>query len=232
MDGTLTKPRLSMELDFAEKFVPWLNENIAYIATGSNLAKVEEQIGDVVMNAFEGIYCSMGNELWVKGSYVYQNDFVLDAELLHLLEEFRKNTLYPYSLYDNYIEKRVGMVNFSVLGRNCPYEERLRYQAWDAEYKEREKIREVLQHKFPQYEFCVGGSISMDIIAKGCSKAQIAKKLRDKYINDKIIFFGDKTFKGGNDYELASGLKMLDNTEVVQVSGPQNVLEYLNLVEK
>ena len=23
MDGTLTKPRLSMELDFAEKFVPW-----------------------------------------------------------------------------------------------------------------------------------------------------------------------------------------------------------------
>ena len=42
-----------------------------------------------------------------------------------------------------------------------------------------------------------------------------------------IIFFGDKTFKGGNDYELAHELLQMDNTKVVQVSSPDEVLKYL-----
>lgn len=229
MDGTLTPARLPMEKEFSLKFIPWLKSNKAYIATGSNLPKVEEQIGLSIMNEFTGIYCSMGNELWVKGKYEYQNDFTPDTELLNCLEKYRKNTKYPYKLFPNYIEKRVGMINFSVLGRECPYDERLRYQAWDKENGERVAIATELKEKFPQYEFCVGGSISMDIIPVGCSKAQIATKLREKYPEDKIVFFGDKTFVGGNDFELAKALRKLDNTEVVQVESPADVLKYLNL---
>ena len=56
------------------------------------------------------------------------------------LEEFRQNTAYPHTLYPNYIELRAGMLNFSVLGRDCPYEERLRYQKWDAEHHERLRL--------------------------------------------------------------------------------------------
>lgn len=43
----------------------------------------------------------------------------------------------------------------------------------------------------------------------------------------KIIFFGDRTFEGGTDYELAQALLKLENTQVVQVSSPEDVLIFL-----
>jgi phosphomannomutase len=119
------------------------------------------------------------------------------------------------------------MINFSVLGRDCPYQERERYSAWDKVVNEREKIASELQKEFPQYEISVGGSISMDITPQGCGKGQIAKHLRNQYPDEKIIFFGDKTFEGGNDFELAQALRKIENTQVVQVDGPQEVLAYL-----
>ena len=50
MDGTLTPPRLPMTEDFAETFVPWLANHKAFIATGSDFAKVKEQLPDSVIN--------------------------------------------------------------------------------------------------------------------------------------------------------------------------------------
>ena len=38
----------------------------------------------------------------------------------------------------------------------------------------------------------------------------------------------DKTFKGGNDYELAQALSQMNNTLVVQVNSPEEVLMFLN----
>lgn len=46
MDGTLTPPRLPMTEDFADTFVPWLAHHKAFIATGSDFAKVMEQLPD------------------------------------------------------------------------------------------------------------------------------------------------------------------------------------------
>ncbi|MDO4161861.1 MAG: HAD-IIB family hydrolase [Pseudomonadota bacterium] len=232
LDGTLTPPRLPMQEDFTAKFLPWLQQHTAFIATGSNLSKVAEQMPAQVLNAFGGVYCSMGNEFWRGGSYVYQNKFIPDARLLALLESFRRNTAYPYTLYPNYIEIRTGMLNFSVLGRDCPYEERLRYQKWDTAHKERLQIKEKLETEFPQYEFSVGGSISIDINPCGCSKAQIAGRLRQNFPDEKIVFFGDRTMPGGNDYELAEALRCLPNTKIVQVDGPAEVLTALHLDKK
>lgn len=63
MDGTLTPPRLPMTEEFARAFLSWLEKHKAFIATGSDFAKVEEQLPDPVINAFSGIYCAMGNQL-------------------------------------------------------------------------------------------------------------------------------------------------------------------------
>ena len=81
--------------------------------------------------------------------------------------------------------------------------------------------------KYPAYDFECGGNISLDIIPKGCGKGQIAHRLRQKYPNDKIIFLGDRTYAGGNDYALAAELLKLENTQVVQVENPSEVLNYL-----
>jgi phosphomannomutase len=227
MDGTLTPARKTMTNEFAKSFLVWLKSHKGFIATGSDFKKVEEQMPIDVINSFSGIYCAMGNAFWKNGEYVYLRDIEPEQELLNDLENFRKSTKYPHKLFSNYIEKRTGALNFSVLGRDCPYEERERYTAWDNENKERLGIQKYLSEKYPQYDFSLGGNISIDIVKKGCGKGQIAKELKNDYPNEKIIFFGDKTFEGGNDYELACALKKYDNTQVVQVDLPEDVLNFL-----
>ena len=229
MDGTLTPPRLPMTAEFAAVFNKWQKSHKSYIATGSDMKKVEEQLPDFVIDNFTGIYTSMGNVLIAKGNIVYQNNFIPDDELYTMLEEFRKNTKYTGELFSNYIETRIGMINFSVLGRNCPYSEREKYSSWDKISKERENIADRLRKAFPKYEISVGGSISIDITPSGFGKGQIARHLRKQYPDENIIFFGDKTFVGGNDYELAHELLQMDNTKVVEVSSPEEVLEHLKI---
>lgn len=223
----MTPARLPMTAEFAIRFYEWQKTHKSFIATGSDYAKVEEQLPQSVIHAFTGVYCSMGNVLKAQEKIVYQKDFMPSAKLLERLEGFRVNTAYPGPLFDNYIEARIGMVNFSVLGRNCPYTERERYSVWDKAHHERITIQQKLLEEFPELDIAVGGSISMDITPKGCGKGQIAHHLRQTYPDEEIIFFGDKTFKGGNDYELAQELSTLSATKTVQVDNPDFVLAYL-----
>ncbi len=228
MDGTLTPPRKPMADDFATRFSSWLDKNTAFIATGSDISKVKEQVSEAILDKFAGVYCAMGNDLWHQGAFLYHKDFTPEPELLADLEMLRQNSQYPYTLYPNYIEKRTGMLNFSILGRDCPYEERERYNQWDSQNQERLKVSQYLSSRYPQYDFVLGGSISIDIVKKGCGKGQIAEHLRQSYPQETIMFFGDKTFKGGNDYELAQALRQLANTVVVQVDGPEHVWSILS----
>lgn len=229
MDGTLTPARLSMTADFALYFYDWQKSHKSFIATGSDYAKVQEQMPEKIINEFTGIYCSMGNILMAQGKTVYQKEFVPPPKLIERLKSFRASTKYPAPLFDNYIERRTGMINFSVLGRNCPYTERERYCAWDKTAHERLNIQAALLKEFPDLDIAVGGSISMDITPKGCGKGQIAAHLRQTYPNEKIVFFGDKTFSGGNDYELAHALAALPDTQTVQVDNPEDVLMKLEI---
>ena len=228
MDGTLTPARKNMTDDFKKDFLPWLKNNIAYIATGSDYKKVKEQLPQDVIDEFNGIYASMGNTLYKKDELIYKKEIDYDEDLLNDLENFRKNTKYPNKLYGNYIEKRTGMINFSVIGRDCTYEEREKYTAWDKENKERLSIQKILSEKYPQYDFECGGNISLDIIPKGCGKGQIAHLLRKEYPNEILVFIGDRTYEGGNDYALASELNKIGNSKVVQVENPEDVLHFLN----
>jgi len=227
MDGTLTPPRQPMTKEFAESFLKWQKTHKSYIATGSDMKKVEEQLPDFIINSFTGLYTSMGNVLTAKGNIVYQNNFTPDDKLFTILKNFRNQTKYTGQLYSNYIEERIGMINFSVLGRDCPYSAREQYSSWDKDNREREKIAEILRSEFPDYEISVGGSISIDITPKGYGKGQIARHLRKQYPDEEIMFFGDKTFKGGNDYELAHELSLMDNTKVVQVENYTEVMKRL-----
>lgn len=229
MDGTITPARQPMTPDFSRRFIPWLKSHLAYLAAGSNFEKVCEQIPSGAIDAFSGIYSSMGNVFHEKGKEIYRHEIKLQKELLQTLERYRRNTEYKGKLYGNYMELRPGMLNFSVLGRNCPFAERAKYNEWDNEHHERETIVQDVNENFPEYEASVGGKISVDIVTKGCSKGQIAHKVREMYPNHKIIFLGDRTEKGGNDYTLAEALRNMENTEVVAVNNPDDVLKYLEI---
>lgn len=229
MDGTLTPARQPMQKDFSFRFLPWLKTNLAYIAAGSNYEKLTEQLPPDIVSSFSGIFSSMGNVYHQKGQEVYKNEIKLDKEMLKSLERFRKSTTYEGKLYSNYMELRPGMLNFSILGRNCPFSEREKYHEWDNIHHEREKIAKYMNDNFKDYDFSLGGKISIDIVPRGFGKEQIAHVIRKNHPNDKIIFIGDRVVEGGNDYTLAQALRAMENTEVIAVENPEDVLKYLNL---
>ncbi|MDO4974975.1 MAG: HAD-IIB family hydrolase [Alphaproteobacteria bacterium] len=231
MDGTLTPSRQSMTPEFEKDFNELITDTHFYIVTGSDIEKIKEQIPENVMKKLTGIFASMGNEFYVNGERISKNEFIPEESLIKKLEDYVENTRYPYPLFPNHIEKRCGMVNFCVVGRECPLEERFRYQNWDKENGERKSIAIELAKIYPQYSFEIGGAISIDIVPNGFGKVQVADKLREMYQREKIIFFGDRTEQGGNDYEVAERLLELGNSEIVTVQEPNDVLEYLKATE-
>lgn len=231
MDGTLTPARLPMTKEFAEFFEKFIDQHIFYIVSGSDLKKVQEQLPQSIIDRCAGLYCAMGNEFYLKGELIYHNEFLPEDSLIRKLEEYRKNTKYPGKLYPNYIEERPGMLNFSILGRNCPHQARIEYKEWDNQHLERVKIAEELTDTYPNYDISVGGNISVDIVPHGFGKEQVAQKLREAYKYEKIVFLGDRIEKGGNDYSLAQALRELGNSEVIQVNDPDETLNYLRSYE-
>ncbi|MDR2191617.1 MAG: HAD-IIB family hydrolase [Endomicrobium sp.] len=228
MDGTLTPARLKMTEDFAVWFRKFIAQNEVFIVSGSDIEKIKSQTPDDIFKNVSGVYASMGNEFYKNGVRIYAKDFNAPKELLDLLENYRQNTKYGGKLFPNYIERRRGMVNFSVLGRDCPYEERIKYKKWDDENKERKRIQKSLSEKFKDLDISLGGNISMDITPKGFGKEQTAFLLRKEFPNSKIIFTGDRTKEGGNDYALAQVLLKLGNAQIVQVENPQDVVKFFS----
>lgn len=230
MDGTLTPARLPMTKDFAEFFLDFVRKNIFYVVSGSDLGKICEQMPKIVLGEVAGVFCSMGNEFYVKDKLIYRNDFNPEKSLLERLENYRKNTSYDGQLFDNYIERRQGMLNFSVLGRNCPHDQRIAYKEWDNIHGERVCIARELSQLYPQYDISVGGNISIDIVPHGFGKEQVAAKVREIYPKSKIVFFGDRIQEGGNDYSLAQDLLNFGNSEIISVNGPDDTLKFLKQV--
>ena len=63
--------------------------------------------------------------------------------------------------------------------------------------------------------------ISIDVFPEGWDKTYCLQFVEDKY--ERILFFGDKTDKGGNDYEIYSSNK----TESYKVINPEDTIEKL-----
>jgi phosphomannomutase len=215
--------------DFAKTFTPFVLENLVFIVSGSDIDKIKEQMPADLFLAVQGIYASMGNEFYRNAQEIFSKGFIDDDSLLSALKDYRKNTKYPHQLYSNYIEIRKGAFNFSILGRDCSQEERSKYNAWDNKAGERAQIVAQLIKLYPQYDFSIGGMISIDIVPKGCGKEQVADFLRADYPDKEIIFIGDRTERGGNDFSLAQRLRELGKCKVIQTNSPQETLRVLGL---
>jgi phosphomannomutase len=97
------------------------------------------------------------------------------------------------------------MLNISPIGRNCSREERNDYETFDLANGIRKSMVAAMQTEFADLNltFSIGGQISFDVFPRGWDKTYCLKFLpADDF--DEIYFFGDKTFEGGNDYEIFS----------------------------
>ncbi len=206
VDGTLSPSRLKIDKKFREFLLEFQKLNDVYLVTGSDKDKTIEQVTDEVWLNSKGCLQSCGNHIFVEGKEVWRNTWKPKADLLNMLNQFLKDSIYPIRT-SNHIEKRIGLVNFSVVGRDCTQEERDAYGIWDGLHKERLDMANKINKAFPELEASVGGQISIDIHPKGANKSQAKEWILNQYKeNVEIHFFGDKTLPGGNDYDLAKVL--------------------------
>ena len=201
IDGTLTPSRLRIDPEFEQFFLQWMKDKDVIFVTGSDKDKTVEQVGEKIWTNASRVYQSCGNAVYQGGQLIHKNQFDLDPELKKLLLDFVKWSDCPEQ-FDNHIEERIGLINFSTVGRSCPQEARDEYYDWDCRNKERETFCKIIEDKFPELEATVGGQISIDIYPKGQNKAQVLDDLIGP-----ITFFGDKCEPGGNDYPIAFELE-------------------------
>jgi phosphomannomutase len=101
------------------------------------------------------------------------------------------------------------MINISPIGRNASNDERNAYEKYDKQHNIRTRFVETLKQKFSDFglTFSIGGQISFDVFPTGWDKTYCLRHVEaEKNISGveytTVHFFGDKTFKGGNDYEI------------------------------
>tara|TARA_B100000965_G_C19591982_1_gene758386 strand:+ start:1518 stop:2249 length:732 start_codon:yes stop_codon:yes gene_type:complete len=201
VDGTLTPSRGLMDLKFKDFFQQFILHNDVYLVTGSDYEKTVEQVGVGICESVNTCFNCSGNSIWIAGQNISNSNWKLEQFHKDFLERVLKNNQYPLR-FGNHIEERLGLVNFSVVGRNADQENRKLYNTWDSEHNSRELIAEEINRRFEDIEAQVAGEIGIDIVERGKDKRQILN-----HINGPTLFFGDTIYPGGNDYSLAEALK-------------------------
>ena len=204
VDGTLTPSRLRIDPEFEKFFLKWMKNKDVYLVTGSDKDKTIEQVGEKIWTKAKRVYQACGNAVYEGGELIRQSDFKMDTELQRLLFTFLATSDWKHK-HGNHIEERIGLVNFSVIGRNCDQSSRQAYYAWDKLQEERKLFCKIIEKEFPDLEASIGGEISIDIYPKGQNKSQV---LVD--ISGPVTLFGDKCQPGGNDYPLVERLGQLN----------------------
>ena len=200
IDGTLTPARLPIDPAFEVYFLEWIKGKKVFLISGSDYEKSLEQVGETIIHSVGASYNTAGNICYKQGKEIYRNEWSAPPELITLLEKYMAQSPFPVRA-GRHFEHRIGMLNFSIVGRDCTRTQRKAYNDYDNEANERERFCREIMEKFPQIEATVGGQISIDIYALGRNKAQIIE-----HLHGPIHFFGDKTKKGENDYAIASKL--------------------------
>ena len=100
---------------------------------------------------------------------------------------------------DEIIENCLSQVTFSALGQKAGTKEKY---AWDPDCKKREAIVKRCKELAPEFDYEIGGTTSINAITPGMNKVFGMTHLMEelKVAKKDILYFGDMTQPGGNDY--------------------------------
>eukprot|EP00252_Welwitschia_mirabilis_P017842 TRINITY_DN3970_c0_g1_i1.p1 TRINITY_DN3970_c0_g1~~TRINITY_DN3970_c0_g1_i1.p1 ORF type:complete len:248 (-),score=56.61 TRINITY_DN3970_c0_g1_i1:207-950(-) len=217
VDGTLTPARQQASKDILE-FMQELRKCVAVgVVGGSDLSKISEQLGKTVISDYDYVFSENGLVAYKDGKLIGNQSFkaFLGDEKLKELINFTLHYIADVDIpikRGTFIEFRSGMLNVSPIGRNCSQEERDEFERYDKVHGIRKKMVEVLKEKFAHLNltYSIGGQISFDVFPQGWDKTYCLRYIEEDF--QEIHFFGDKTFKGGNDYEIFESPKTIGHT--------------------
>ncbi|KAJ3040118.1 Phosphomannomutase [Rhizophlyctis rosea] len=208
VDGTLTPARKDVSPEMKQVLADLRKKVVIGFVGGSDLSKQKEQLGESCIEDFDYCFSENGLTAYRKGQQLASQSFIgwLGEEPYKKLANFVLKYIADLDIpkkRGTFIEFRNGMINISPIGRNCSHAERDEYEVYDKEHKIREKFVEALKAEFGNYSltYSIGGQISFDVFPTGWDKTYCLNHLAKENFTE-IHFFGDKTFKGGNDYEI------------------------------
>lgn len=208
VDGTLTPSRKTISDDMYQ-FMTQVKETVTCgLVGGSDLKKIAEQIGGMdALFKFQYVFAENGLVAYESGNLINKECIQshMGEEKLQKFINFSLRYMSDITLpvkRGTFIEFRNGLINVCPVGRSCSQEERDQFGEYDKEHRIREKFIQALEAEFPDsgLAFSIGGQISFDVFPKGWDKTYCLRFVEKDF--DTIHFFGDKTDKGGNDYEI------------------------------
>ena len=238
VDGTLTVAKQKIDPQFSKIFLNWMSGKEVYIVSGGSLVRIINQVGSEILNATQGVFACMGNAFYQPNDtindtgfsewhLVYENKFVYPKNLIRRLDSIVAKSDFPIKTGRHH-EERVGMINFSIVGRNATQRQREKYEEWDLVQQERKQIVKVLREKFKSLDFVIGGAVSMDIFNIGNDKSQIIDRyFREALEHNNIHFVGDRIPYPGNDHTLAVKLREHPNGAAYEVDHWEETAELL-----
>lgn len=203
VDGTLVESSENIDPSFGKFLHKFFLENECYIVTGAAYQTTLRQLGHEICMAAQYMINSGGGHVLRQGKEVFASKFQLKPFHRKYLRNFLEGSDFPFKTGDHF-DERIGMCNFSILGKNYTAKQRKQYIAWDMVTNERKNICSKFNKKMDGKAIArVAGQTGIDISHHSVSKKNTLQYLDD---TDTSVFFGDQTQKGGNDYPLAQNL--------------------------
>ena len=228
VDGTLTASRKRAAPEMvaflaALRAVPGVTTGMV---GGSDLPKQREQLGEDVLDMFDYVFPENGTSAFHRGARIGATsikDFLGEPRLKALINfvlAYLARLDIPVKR-GTFLEYRQGMLNISPIGRNCSQEERDEFERHDAAHGVRAAMIAALRAEFPDIglKYSIGGQISCDAFPVGWDKTFCLQFLKAEGFAE-VHFFGDKTFEGGNDFEIFSHADVKGHT----VTGPEDTM--------
>eukprot|EP00038_Savillea_parva_P016539 m.17116 g.17116 ORF g.17116 m.17116 type:complete len:249 (+) comp3457_c0_seq1:65-811(+) len=211
VDGTLTVPR-KVITDSMKATIAALREKVTIgVVGGSDLVKIQEQLDGAAISSFDFTFGE-------NGLTAYKGEMQLESQsFLKFIGEENLKRVVNWTLHyiadldipqkrGTFIEFRNGMLNISPIGRNCSREERDAFEEFDKGANVRKTMVSAMEKEFGDLglKFSIGGQISFDVFPVGWDKTYCLQHVKKHGDFKKIHFFGDKTYEGGNDFEIFS----------------------------
>ena len=234
VDGTLTPARLHVSNEVIDVLQQLRKKVCVGFVGGSDLSKQKEQLGDDVLDNFDYAFSENGLTAYRLGKEMATQSFInwIGEEKYNKLAVFILGYLSKIDLprrRGTFLEFRNGMINVSPVGRNASTSERNEFEAYDKEHQIRAKFVEALKKEFPDLglTYSIGGQISFDVFPTGWDKTYCLQHVEKDGFKE-IHFFGDKTYKGGNDWEIYEDPRTIGHS----VTSPDDTVRILKEIFK
>lgn len=200
-------------------FIKKLSEE-AYVGVvgGSDLSKQKEQLGEDCVQRWDYFFTQNGLVSFKEGKDLSSTSMASKLgeakmkKLINWILGYLAKVDCPVKR-GTFIEFRTGMLNVSPIGRACSRAERNAFEAFDEKAGVRKAMVAAMQEEFKDWglTFSIGGQISFDVFPTGWDKTYCLPFLEKDGFKE-IHFFGDKTYKGGNDHEIFEDARTVGHT--------------------